>query len=71
MKATTRRCNWQLFLYYLKKHFLFQQTGETPLHAAASGGSPEVVKILLESGCQIEATDQVGTLILLYVVRLK
>ena len=39
---------------------MFLQGGYTPLHRAASCGNPEVVKMLLDNGCDINAEDKVS-----------
>jgi ankyrin repeat protein len=35
------------------------QNGRTPLHWAAEGGHPPVVKLLVDSGADVEAKDNV------------
>ena len=39
---------------------MFLQAGDTPLHHAASSDNPEVVKILLDKGCDISAVNEVS-----------
>ena len=39
---------------------MFLQYGYTPLHDAASSGNPEVVKMLLDKGCDINAQNKVS-----------
>ena len=39
---------------------MFLQDGYTPLHHAASSGNPEVVKTLLDEGCDINAEGWVS-----------
>ena len=39
---------------------MFLQNGYTPLHHAASSGNPEVVKMLLDKGCDINAQSEVS-----------
>ena len=38
------------------------QDGITPLHLVASNGHTEVVKVLMEAGATVEATDKVSAL---------
>ena len=39
---------------------MFLQYGETPLHHSASSGNPEVVKMLMDKGCNINAQNEVS-----------
>ena len=39
---------------------MFLQCGDTPLHLAAKFGDPEVVKMLLDKGCDINAKGWVS-----------
>ena len=39
---------------------MFLQIDSTPLHRAASSGNPEVVKMLLDKGCDINAQNIVS-----------
>ena len=39
---------------------MFLQGGYTPLHFAASSDNPEVVKMLLDKGCDISAVNIVS-----------
>ena len=43
------------------------QNGMTPLHIAARGGHAETVKLLLENGADIHATDKVSHCECVYV----
>ena len=36
------------------------QNGDTPLHKAANNGHTEIVKVLVEAGATVEATDVVS-----------
>ena len=39
---------------------MFLQVDSTPLHNAASSDNPEVVKMLLDKGCDINAKNKVS-----------
>ena len=39
---------------------MFLQVGNTPLHHSAAPGNPELVKILLDKGCDINAQGEVS-----------
>ena len=39
---------------------MFLQDGETPLHHVASVGDHEIVKMLLDNGCDINAKNNVS-----------
>ena len=46
------------------------QDDQSALHKAAEGGHVEIVKLLLDKGANIEATDRVGHCLCIYILLL-
>ncbi len=60
MVSDTR--SYPALLSHVLSCFKPMQLGQTPLFAAASGGHPEVVQLLLQHGADTKAIDKVGGL---------
>ena len=54
-----RDLKWSFLNYCLVTRYLFNQTSRGPLHKAATSGQYETVKMLLESGEDVDQRDQV------------
>ena len=54
-----RDLKWSFLNYFLVTRYLFNQASRAPLHKAAISGQYEMVKMLLESGEDVDQRDQV------------
>ena len=52
-------CPFPLLSFYINTYFGILQNGRTALHIASERGHTSTVQVLLESGAQVDLTDQV------------